>query len=342
MDSEKLAKLVEASIGENDKQQQVEHFLDTGFPPLNKACSGDYEGGFPVGVLIEMFGPPSCGKTAIATQVMAAAQREGGIAMFMDHESSFDIGLGRSLGLDDSPGLWIYKQPETFEESIDMVVVLAHAIRDAGAIDKDAPIVVVFDSLASMVPQSKLFDKKTGERRGSDSYNMHDNTALARATSAVFSVLKPTAKKLNMMCLFLNQVRQKPGVAYGNPDTTPGGNAPEYYTDTRIKLKRELIKDKATKQFLGQTITAECVKSKVTLPFKTARWNFMINEAGEGYFDAITSSLEELKKLGRLKTAGAYIVWTDGKKYYISALAKKIKEEGSQDELFAMFTGDKK
>ena len=116
-----LAVAMKKRIGGNDEIQKVEQWLDTGFPPLNEAVSGDLEGGLPCGRIVEIFGPPSAGKTFLATRAMIAAQKVGGIAVFLDHENSFDVGLAEVMGLqsDEDEGNWVYKQPDTFEDAID-------------------------------------------------------------------------------------------------------------------------------------------------------------------------------------------------------------------------------
>jgi len=338
--------VLESAIGKNDAQQEVSCWLDTGYPPLNKAISGEYDKGLPGGRIIEIFGPPSSGKTAIATKVMANAQAQGGVAVFMDHENSFDVGLAVDLGLNTTTS-WGYKQPETFESAIDMTVKLGRMMRgydDKGKkikgpapLDISKPIVVVYDSLASMVPHSKMYDAKGGMKDAAD-YSMHDNTALARATAAAFPTLAQMAYKFNMCLIFLNQVRTKPGVAYGDPTTTPGGNAPDFYSTVRIGLSREILKDK-DKNVIGQTINANTRKNKVNPPFKRVSWNFMFRADGSGYFDVIGSMVELLADNGTLKRDGNGYIWTDGKKYMKPALKEKIESEGLFDELMAMLEG---
>lgn len=326
------------AIGKNDDRQEVKVWLDTGYPPLNKAISGDKDKGLPVGRIVEIFGPSACGKTAISTRALIAAQAAGGIAALMDHEHSFDLDLAKSMGLDDATR-WVYKHPETFEESIDMAVKLGQVVREKKLIPAEAPILVVFDSLASMVPKSKMYDSK-GNKKDSADYSMHDNTALARATSAAFPALAQMANKYNMCLLFINQTRTKPGVAYGDPNTTPGGNAPEYYASLRIGMTREMIKDKKTKELLGQTINAVVRKNRMYQPFKRASWDFMFRDDGTGYFDVIGSMVDLVADTGILERSGNGYIWTDGKKYMKPALKAKIEEEGLYPELLAMWNGD--
>lgn len=339
--------LINDTIGKNDEQQAVSMWLDTGYPPLNKALSGRFDGGLPCGRIIEIFGPPSCGKTALATEAMAASQRAGGLAIFMDHENSFDIGLAQDLGLDPSTR-WVYKQPTTFEEAIDMTKKIAMKLRNVDgnlkpmkgkpALPMDKPIVVVYDSLASMVPESKMYDNKGNLKAAADN-SMHDNTALARATSAHFPLLAQIAYKCNICLIFLNQVRTKPGVAYGDPTTTPGGNAPEYYASVRIGLSREMIKSTDKKDTIGQTVKANVRKNKVYIPFKRAEWNFMFRDDGTGYFDVDGSLVDLLAENGILERSGNGYIWTDGKKYMKPALKEKIEAEGLRPELMRLLEG---
>lgn len=128
-----LADVLVGAFGANPEQQAVSQWLSTGYLPLNHAISGRYrDGGLPSGRMTEIFGPPSAGKTAIATEVMIAAQKAGGIAAFMDHERSFDVRLGEARGLNIHPGRWIYRKPRTFEDSVETLVTVCHRRLDAG------------------------------------------------------------------------------------------------------------------------------------------------------------------------------------------------------------------
>lgn len=323
-----LASELEALIGKNDENSAPKYWLDTGFPPLNKIVSGSYFGGFPVGRLIEIFGPPSAGKTAIATSAMICAQKAGGIAAFMDHERSFDLRLAKKLGLDDTPGRWIFKTPETFEESITVAGKVAQMVRAKKHIPEEAPIIFVFDSLAAMVPKS-VIEKDATE------LNMNDNTALARATSSGLKHLQPYCERYNMTAIFLNQSRTKIGVMYGDPTTTPGGSAPEFYSSVRIKLSGGKITEGSgsSKEVAGKEITAETVKNKVNRPFLKTNWDFRFREDGSGYFDVVGSLVDHMCKQGFIEQSGARVTWTDGKSYYKSQLVKKIEDEGLYPEL---------
>ena len=236
-----LALALKKKIGSNDEIQKVSHWIDSGFPPLNKAISGRYDGGFPCGRIVEVFGPPSAGKTFLATAAMVSAQKQDGLAVFLDHENSFDVGLAVANGLnaDEDDGQWVYKQPDTFEDSVELIGTILKLVRDEELIPEIAPICIVADSLASMVPNSKAekFDKMAeGTAKDKDQLNMNDNTALARATSANFPTLALWARKYNACIIFLNQVRTKIGVMFGDPTTSPGGDSPKFYASVRIRL----------------------------------------------------------------------------------------------------------
>lgn len=329
----KLGNALAKVAGNNDAVQNIKIWLDTGFAPLNKAISGKYKGGFPLTRIVEMFGPESSGKTLIATKAMIQAQQMGGIAMFNDHERSFDTKIANQIGLltGEEDG-WIFKTPETFEESVTNTIKIAKGIRDNKLIAPEAPIVVVFDSLASMVPKSKM-------AKDVDEQGMNDSLALAKACSAVFPVLTQFIQKYNMLCIVLNQTRQKPGVMYGDPTTTPGGEAPKFYASVRIQLNRKQIKDKVSGDVLGQEITANCIKNKVSAPFRKAKWRYMFNADGSGHFDVAGSLLDYLLEAKLIEQTGNRINW-DGKTYNRGQLVNKIEAEGTIDQLTALLPID--
>lgn len=344
--------LAEAGI-QNAENSGVTQFVSTGFPPLDNAIAASYkEGGFPAGRIIEMFGPPSAGKTAIASSVMANAQKMGGFSMFQDHENSFDEGIAVENGLSTDPDHWVYNKPDTFEKSIDQIIDILFIARGkmfkGGEVvddpskkplfSNDKPVVVVIDSLASCVPQSTIVDSK-GKEKDAASRNMNDNTALARATSAHLPRLAMIADRCNAMIVILNQIRTKMGVMYGDPTTTPGGGAPEFYASVRIKLGRSIltIGEGANKRQIGQRIGADIIKNKVRAPFKRAEWDFLYGDDGKGKFDVIGGCIDELVKLGKVEQAGAWTTW-DGKKWNSRpALRKHIEDNGQLPQLLALF-----
>lgn len=315
--------------GGNDSAIEVKHWLDTGFSPLNMAIGGAYDKGMPVGRIVEMFGPESSGKTAIANQVMISAQKAGGIAMFNDHERSFVESLSEKQGLVIGKGApFIFKTPDSFEESVTNTIKIAKAVRENKIIDPEAPFVAVFDSLASMIPKSKL-------AKDVDEQGMNDSLALAKACSAVFPTLNLYAEKLNMLILILNQEREKPGVMFGDPRTTPGGKAPKFYASVRIQLGKSIIKGtvRGKSRPIGQEVTCKVVKNKVSRPFEEAKWKFMFMDDGSGHFDVTASMVDYLIEEGVLKQPGKFVEWTDGSKHARKSLVKKIDAEGLQQEL---------
>lgn len=305
---------------------EVTHFLDTGFAPLNRVISGSYDKGLPCGRIVEMFGPPSCGKTAIATKAMISAQKHGGFAMFFDHERSFDINLAAHLGLDVDSGTFAHTKPKTLEESFTRAIKTAAKIRSDGLIDEGAPIIAVFDSLAAMVPRSK------GEKELTE-LTMADSLALAKATSSVMPAVNQYAEEYNTLMLILNQTRENPGVSYGDPTRTPGGKAPGFYASVRIKLSAKALVD-SDKDRIGQRITAEIIKTKLTRPFQKTEWDFVYEDLF-GKFDVTGSMIDHLVECGKLEQKGARITF-EGKSYFRSQLVAHIEENDFADKLVAL------
>lgn len=337
MSLEALAKALTAAVGENDVEQEPKHWLDMGYPPLNKILSGDYARGLPSGRIIEIYGPSAAGKTLLATQAMIAAQRAGGIAIFIDWERAFNAKFAAEMGLDTTFPKFIYKRSDTWEAGNTAAMKIAETIRKTKAIPEDAPIVAVFDSVAAAVPKSVMFDKD-GKLRGIDELTMNDTTALARVTSTTLKSVNQYVGSFEMTAIYLNQIRTKPGVVYGDPTTTPGGGSMEFYASIRIALGAKKIMGKdatGDKEFLGRLIGFETKKNKVSRPFQTTDLRLVYDEDGKAHFDYSLGLIEHLIDLGKLKKEGAYVVW-DGKKYYAAALAKKIDAESLQPELIKL------
>lgn len=332
-----IASLLAGITGGNDEPSTVTQFLSVGFPPLNHALTHSYDGGLPVGRCVEIYGPESSGKTALATMAMKAAQDMGGFAGFSDHERSFEFDQAESIGL-NTKGAFVYKKPKTFEESIALCVSVCSQVRKAKVIPDDAPIAWVFDSLATMVPDSAYYDQKTGKEKTPDQRSMHDNTALARATSAHFPAFVQHCEELGICAIFLNQIRMNIGVVYGNPETTPGGKSPKFFFTQRISLSSQKITkgSGADAEVLGSIIKAKVIKNKVSRPFETAEYRFEFQEDGSGKFAVARSLIDFLVKEKALKQSGAYIEWIDGKKFYAGPLAEKIEKEGLMGELIKL------
>jgi len=331
--STSLSKLLEQQLGVmNASGYEETKFLTTGYPPLNKVLSGKYQGGVAESRLIEIAGGPSTGKTALATYIMAEAQRKGGVAIFMDHERSFDIRYGKRIGLSDESDVWVYQRPRTFEDSTDLASKMFPIIREN--IGEEPPIVVVFDSLASMIPAKKM-DTEAAD------FTMHDQLALSKLTSNSFASIAQHVAENNVTCIFINQLRQKIGVMYGPQTSTPGGNTPGFTYSQRIHLRSKTItlsgagSDKSA-PFGGQIVTCKIVKNKTWRPFLEAQWKFKFREDGSGFIDVYDGVIDELVTTGVLERAGAYIVWTDGKKYHKVSLLTKIYTEGLGEELLSL------
>lgn len=309
--------------------EDVAGWLNLGFKPLNKILSGMYGGGLGYGRLYEIYGENASGKTILATNAMIEAQKAGGIAILVDFEQAFMVNLAVDMGLDITR--LYHMQPETWEEGISKGMRIASAIRTGKKvkIDKDAPIVMVVDSIASAIPQSVAVKELT-------EMTMNDTTALSRATGNL-KIVAWHCKKKNVVGLFLNQLRLKPGVMFGDPRTTPGGKAMGYYASGRLSIsKKSIVKQvKGDKVIVGFHITIKCVKSKHTKFGNSVSIDFMYREDGSAYFDIIGSTIDYLAEKDFIKKTGekksVKFVWTDGKEYTKAALVKKIEVEGDAE-----------
>lgn len=318
---EDLINALYKAIGENDENQEVTQWINTGFEELNRYLSGSHDGGLGFGRLYEMYGPSSSGKTALATRIMIEAQKMGGVVMFVDYEKSFDVGMAESMGLNTSKGKWIYKRPRTWEQGNDDAAKAAMIIRKSGAISTKSPILIVFDSIASAVPQS-TFGKDMSD------LNMNDTTALSRVTSTTLKSMALVFDESQATGLYLNQIRTKPGVMFGDPTTTPGGGAMEFYASGRVALTRTKRVKKVTGSediMIGQSIRAKVVKSKHTRPFRVADLEMNFRDDDSAYFDDGTILANYLIKLGLMeKSSDKRYLWED-KKYTAAAFTKMVE-----------------
>lgn len=323
----------EKALGENDASATVTHFIDTGFPPLNVIMSGRYDGGLPQGRLMEVYGGSSTGKTALATEWMAMAQAMGGVAGFRDWERSFSQTVAQEgYKLDLTAPYWSYKKPRTWEEGNTQAAEYAQWIREKGVIHEEAPILIVLDSIASAVPASSAGKKF-------DELNMNDTTALARVASTTLKSMAIAAEDFNATFLYLNQIRTKPGVIYGDPTTTPGGTSMEFYSTVRLSLAREKImaQVEGEKEFVGQNIGIKCVKSKMTKPFQNTKLRLTFDDNGIAFFDKEFSMIEALVEMEKLPEPRKGFVEWNGKQTAKKALAEKIRSECATAELIKLF-----